>query len=157
MRKYFTLQCIHLCVWHKTEITLGWCPLKMLFCCILFFSVLSWFTNDESWSPKWKPLLYNNAGKRKTTFSHPLQLKFQVFPVLQTQCPRVAFAILLPSMPWKCLVFLGNASRGLVTSTGAFHWYYEGEKKGYQFLLVKFVSGIEWFWDPQHSWLYKHK
>ena len=92
-RKYFTLQCIHLCVWHKTEITLGCCPLKMLFCSILFFSVLSWFTNDESWSPKWKPLLYNNAGKRKTTFSHPHQLKFQVFPVLQTQCRRVAFAI----------------------------------------------------------------
>lgn len=109
VRKYFTLQSIHTCVRHKTEITLGWCPLQMLFCSILLFSVLWWFTDDESWSPQWKPLLYNSAGKRKTIFSHPLQLEFPVFSALQTQRPCVAFAISVAKhavevfgLSWQC-------------------------------------------------------
>lgn len=93
VRKYFTLQSIHMCVRHKTEVTLGWCPLKMSFCSILFFSVLWWFTDGESWPLRWKLLLYTSAGKPETLFPPPLQLMLRVFSALQTQCPPVPFAI----------------------------------------------------------------
>lgn len=65
---------------------------------------------------------YNRGWKTKDYISTHTSAKV---PGVSRLCKPNAFTLLLlfllAGMSWMCSVFLGNASRGLVTSTGTFH------------------------------------
>ena len=124
------------------------------------FSRASWLTNDGSWSWQHENHCYSalscvtRAGRVKT-ISHTLLLKFQMFLGSKNQMLLYFFcSFCWASMSWKCLVFLDNASRGLVTSISTFPRHQEERQRtsifaGQVFIRHRIVV------DLRHLWLCK--